>query len=43
MMEQGVIYPTLNLENIDPDCAGIRHVQTPLKQTIDIVVLSSVM
>ena len=26
MMRQGVIYPTHNLENIDPECAGIRHV-----------------
>lgn len=26
MMERGVLYPTLNLENVDPDCGGIRHV-----------------
>ncbi len=27
MMEKGFIPPTLNLENIDPRCAMIRHVQ----------------
>lgn len=35
MMEEGVIYPTLNLENISPDCAGIQHVmQKPLQKNI---------
>lgn len=26
MMQRGVIYPTLNLKNISPECAGIDHV-----------------
>ncbi|MDZ4198968.1 MAG: beta-ketoacyl synthase N-terminal-like domain-containing protein [Kiritimatiellia bacterium] len=34
MMEQGVIYPTLNLKTIDPACAGIRHVQTIERQPL---------
>ena len=41
MMEQGVIYPTLNLDNIDPECDGIRHVQAPLKQNVDVLVKNS--
>ncbi len=32
MMEQDVIYPTLNLENVSPECGGIRHVMRPLKK-----------
>ena len=35
MMERGVIYPTLNLDNISDDCAGIQHVMFhPLKKQI---------
>jgi len=34
MMEQGVIYPTLNLENVSPECAGIQHVMEPLKKQV---------
>jgi 3-oxoacyl-[acyl-carrier-protein] synthase II len=26
LMDRGFVPPTLNLENIDPDCAGVRHV-----------------
>ncbi len=26
MMEQGMIYPTLNLENVGAECEGIHHV-----------------
>lgn len=26
MMEQGVLYPTHNLTEIDPACAGIEHI-----------------
>ncbi len=29
MMEEGVIYPTRNLEHVADDCAGIRHVFEP--------------
>lgn len=34
MMERGVIYPTLNLENVSQDCEGIQHVMQPLKRQI---------
>ena len=34
MMEQGVIYPTLNLENVSQDCEGIQHVMQPVKKQI---------
>ena len=38
MMEHNIIIPTLNLENIDPDCKGIFHVQkkinTPVKKVM---------
>jgi 3-oxoacyl-[acyl-carrier-protein] synthase II len=38
MMEQGVIYPTLNLEHIAADCAGIRHVTAPLSRDLGTIV-----
>lgn len=41
MMEQGTIYPTLNLENIDPNCEGVRHIQTSQKQNVDVIVKNS--
>jgi 3-oxoacyl-[acyl-carrier-protein] synthase II len=34
MMEQGVIYPTLNLEHVSPECAGIQHVMEPIKKQV---------
>ena len=34
MMQQGVIYPTLNLENVSPECEGIQHVMEPLKKQV---------
>ncbi len=35
MMERSVIYPTLNLQAVAPECDGIRHVMTqPLKKEI---------
>jgi 3-oxoacyl-[acyl-carrier-protein] synthase II len=34
MMERGIIYPTLNLENVADDCAGIGHVMKPVKKEI---------
>jgi len=37
MMERGVIYPTLNLEEPDKDCQGIRHVIKPLNKEINIL------
>jgi len=41
MMARGVIYPTLNLENIDPKCGGIMHVQKPLKKEIKTILKNS--
>ncbi len=37
MMEKGVIYPTLNLEDVSPDCAGVGHVMKPVKRKINTV------
>jgi 3-oxoacyl-[acyl-carrier-protein] synthase II len=37
MMEQGVIYPTLNLDAVSPECEGIHHVMRPLKKRITTV------
>ena len=37
MMEQGVIYPTLNLDTVSPECEGIHHVMQPLKKQITTV------
>ena len=41
MMEQGVIYPTLNLDQIDPKCGGIMHVQKPLQKKVKALVKNS--
>jgi len=37
MMETGVVYPTLNLESVAPDCSGINHVTKPVQKTIKTV------
>ena len=37
MMERGVVYPTLNLDEVSPDCAGVHHVMRPLKKRIKTV------
>ena len=37
MMEKGIIYPTLNLDRIGPDCRGINHVKKPLRKEINTV------
>ncbi len=34
MMERGVIYPTLNLDTVSPECEGVQHVREPIKQRI---------
>lgn len=34
MMEQGVVHPTLNLENVSEDCEGVLHVKQPIKREI---------
>ena len=37
MMERGVIYPTLNLEEPDKACQGIKHVTATLKKEVTIL------
>ena len=37
MMQKGVIYPTLNLENISPECAGINHVTALVTKNIEVI------
>jgi 3-oxoacyl-[acyl-carrier-protein] synthase II len=37
MMENGVIYPTLNLDTVDEGCRGILHVREPLRREVRIV------
>ena len=37
MMEQGTIYPTLNLESVDQECSGVAHVMKPERKNIDVV------
>ena len=38
MMHRGVIHPTLNLEAIDEECRGIRHVTAPMQAALRHVV-----
>jgi len=38
MMKEGVIYPTLNLKNVAPECEGIAHVRDFEKKNINILV-----
>lgn len=37
MMEKGIIYPTLNLDEISPDCEGINHITKPVKKEINTI------
>jgi 3-oxoacyl-[acyl-carrier-protein] synthase II len=37
MMEQGVLYPTLNLENVSQDCEGIQHLLQPIQKQVHTV------
>jgi 3-oxoacyl-[acyl-carrier-protein] synthase II len=37
MMEKGIIYPTLNLKEIGPDCGGIAHITGPVRKEINTV------
>ena len=41
MMEHNVIIPTLNLEDIDPDCDGIFHVQKKMNMPVNRVMTSN--
>jgi 3-oxoacyl-[acyl-carrier-protein] synthase II len=37
MMERGILYPTLNLENVSQDCEGIQHVLQPIQKQVHTV------
>lgn len=37
MMENGIIYPALNLDKISPDCEGINHVIKPVRKEINTI------
>jgi 3-oxoacyl-[acyl-carrier-protein] synthase II len=37
MMERGILYPTLNLQNVSSDCEGIQHVLQPIKKQVHTV------
>jgi 3-oxoacyl-[acyl-carrier-protein] synthase II len=41
MMADGFIAPTLNLENIDPRCGGIRHVTRLLESPVNIAAIQN--
>jgi 3-oxoacyl-[acyl-carrier-protein] synthase II len=41
MMADGFVAPTLNLENIDPRCNGIRHVTQVLEQPVRIAAIQN--
>ena len=41
MMERNLIMPTLNLEQVDPDCAGIQHVFQPLEKEVNTIIKNS--
>ncbi len=38
MLRQGLLIPTLNLENIDPHCANVKHVQEVTKHPVTMVI-----
>jgi 3-oxoacyl-[acyl-carrier-protein] synthase II len=38
MMQRGLIFPTLNLNTVSPDCQGIQHVMQPLSRDISVMV-----
>lgn len=37
MMKQGIVYPTLHLDNISNDCQGVCHVQKKIEQDVSYV------
>jgi 3-oxoacyl-[acyl-carrier-protein] synthase II len=41
MMDAGVVPPTLNLDNVDPRCDIIRHVQDPINVDVDIATIQN--
>ena len=38
LMKKGIIYPTLNLDKVDPECSGIQHVVEPINAKIDCMI-----
>ena len=38
MMKKSVIYPTLNLDNVDPECDGILHVVEPTNKKLNYII-----
>ncbi len=38
MMNTGIIFPTMNLVNVDEDCMGIMHVVEPMEKDINVLV-----
>jgi 3-oxoacyl-[acyl-carrier-protein] synthase II len=38
MMGKGIIFPTLNLEDVDADCKGIDHVTRTVSRNIDVMI-----
>ena len=41
MKDQGVIYPTRNLDTVSPECAGVCHVRQALQKPINVIVKNS--
>jgi 3-oxoacyl-[acyl-carrier-protein] synthase II len=41
MMEKGVVYPTLNLDNVGTDCAGIKHIFRSEEKEINTILKNS--
>ena len=41
MMQEGVLFPTLNLQTPSADCAPIRHLTTPLHTPLTTIVKNS--
>ena len=41
MMQQGVLYPTRNLERVAPDCEGIAHLTKNLERPVRVLVKNS--
>ena len=41
MMRDGVVFPTLNLQNPAPDCGDLNHVTTPLRKPLNLIVKNS--
>lgn len=38
MMDQGLIYPTYNLDTVSPECEGVKHVKELQKKSVNVIV-----